>query len=185
MVGFLKNHRGTRRNNDEENDWPSIVFLLREPVLPSAGQAIEMMTVAFGAIGPVEFLGTVGPHNFAIRVAPLTFALHAFGSRYEADFGHLRPVQQQCWELHRAWLSLDFPGNSAPILRQKGTIGHAYKTLMYFVVKHWSPNCLALYFPSEQSTLPNRGDLIQSIRLARLDGIDLDFLKVPRPDPKE
>jgi hypothetical protein len=177
MFGFLKSHRRTQDGPDEEDDWPSIVLLLREAVLPSAEEAIEMAGTAWGAAGQVELLGAVGPHNFVIRVAPLTFALHAVGSRYEAETGQLNAMQKQCWDQHSAWLSVDLPGRQVGVLRQSGQLAGAYKSLMYFVLRHWSQNCSALYFPSEQATLPNYGDLIDSIRSARRDGINLDFLK--------
>jgi hypothetical protein len=167
--------------SDDEDDWPSIVFLLREAVLPTAEQAAEMARAAWGAAGQVELLGTVGPHNFVIRIAPLTFALHAFGARYEADPGPLNAMQKECWDQHKAWLSVDLPGRRVEALRQSRQLAPAYRSLMYFVLKHWSPNCSALYFPSQQATLPNYGDLIESIRSARRDGINLDFLKERRP----
>jgi hypothetical protein len=177
MFGFIKKHLVSHGEANDEANWPSIVFLLREAVLPSAEQAIEMAKTAWGAAGPVELLGAVGPHNFAIRIAPLTFALHAANCLYEADAGQLNETQKQCWDQHKAWMSVDLPGRQVESLRQIGQLAGAYKSLMYFVNKHWSANCLALYFPSEQATLPNLGDLNQSIRWARQNGINLDFMK--------
>lgn len=177
MLKFLERVRGMLGNQSDDDEWPSIVFLLRKPVLPDANQAIEMARVVWGAAGLVELVGSVGPHNFLIRVIPLTFALHAVGSRYEVDAGSLNAFQQQCWSEHNAWLSIDLPGKRIESLRQSSQLAPAYKALMYFVQKHWSPNCSALYFPGEQTTLPNYGDLIESIRFARRDGINLDFLK--------
>jgi hypothetical protein len=177
MLGFPDTPRTTADGSDNEEDWPSIVFLLREAVLPSAEQACEMAKSAWGAAGEVDLLGAVGPHSFAIRIAPLTFALHAFDCCYEADPGPLNPIQERCWDQHRAWLSVDLPGRSVERLRRGGHLSDAYKSLMFFANKHWSANCLALYFPGEQATLPNQGDLIESIRSARRDGIDLDFMR--------
>lgn len=176
MFGFLKGRSKAQRDIDEEG-WPSIVLLLREPVLPNAEQAIEMAKEAWGAAGPVEFVGAVGPHNFAIRIAPLTFAMHAIAQRYEADNEANSMEQQKCWDEHNAWLAVDLPGGKAAALREKGQLAGAYKALMYFPFKHWSQNCLALYFPAEGTILPNSGDLIESIRMGRRNGINLDFLK--------
>ncbi len=180
MFGFLNRIPKEKAETHDREEWPSIVLLLHEPVLPSAEQAVEMARAAWGAAGAVEFLGAVGPHNFAIRVAPLTFAMHAVGQRYDIDPEKLSAEQQQCWDQHKAWLAVDLPGKAAAALRERGQLAGAYKALMYFPFKHWSQNCLALYFPAEgsmRSTLPNHGDLIQSIRWARQSGIDLDFLR--------
>lgn len=179
MFGFLKS-RHTTRGPDSDEEWPSIVLLLEEPVLPTPDQAIEMATKAWGATGPVELLGTVGPHNFVIRVSPLTFALHAVGDRYEVDAPQLPTVQQPCWDRHKAWLSIDLPGKRVSELRKKESLAGAYKTLMYFVHKHWSENCLAAYFPAEGTSIPNLGTLVDSIRWVRRNGVDLDFLKERR-----
>lgn len=179
MFRFSKAAAKTQRAQAKDQS-PSIVLLLREPVLPDAEQAIEMATAAWGAAGPPELLGAVGPHNFVIRVAPLTFAVHAAGQRYEVNTLGASTEQQQCWSQHGAWLAVDLAGKSAAALRNTGQLADAYKALMYFPYKHWSQNCLALYFPAERTaraTLPNYGELIQSIRLSRKNGIDLDFLK--------
>jgi hypothetical protein len=101
MFGFLKS-RAASREPDSDEEWPSIVLLLEQPVLPNAEQAVEMATEAWGAAGSVELLGTVGPHNFVIRVLPLTFALHAVGNRYEVDTPPLPEVQKQSWDRHKA-----------------------------------------------------------------------------------
>lgn len=184
MFGFLKKAISAKDETRDEPGWPSIVLLLREPVLPNADQAVEMAKAAWGAAGPVELLGAVGPHNFAIRVTPLTFAIHAVAQCYELDEPNAdsaSKVQQRCWDEHKAWFAVDLPGKSAIALREDGRLAEAYKALMFFPFKHWSQNCLALYFPAEgttRATLPNHGDLIQSIRAARQNGIDLDFLKV-------
>ncbi len=177
MFDSLRKIFAGRERADADEDWPSIVMLLREAQLPTADEAVEMARVAWGAAGSVELVGTVGPHNFAIRVKPLTFALHAVGSRYEVRKPERPLALQQVWEQHCAWLSVDLPGRRVVELREKGQLGSAFKSLMHFVAKHWSPNCLALYFPSEQVTVPNQGDLIESIRWARRNGINLDFLK--------
>jgi hypothetical protein len=131
MFEFLKKIRRARRIQNEDEEWPSIIFFLRERVLPNTDQAIEMAKAAWGAPGPVELVGTVGPHNFVIRVAPLAFALHAVGSRYEVNAGPLWAFQQQCWDEHNAWLSVDLPGKRVDNLRQTGRLPSAYKALRF------------------------------------------------------
>jgi hypothetical protein len=180
MISSLSKFFGGRHKADADEDWPSIVLLLREAQLPTANEAIEMAKAAWGAAGPVELLGAVGPHNFVIRVIPLTFALHAVGKRYDVSGLELPFVQQQAWKLHRAWLSVDLPGRRTAHLREEGRLGSAYQSLMHFVFRHWSHNLLAMYFPCERVIVPNQGDPIESIRSARRAGVNLDFLKVPK-----
>jgi hypothetical protein len=133
MSGFLKSRSITHEPNSDE-EWPSIVLLLEQPVLPNAEQAVEMARKAWEAAGPAELVGSVGPHNFVIRVSPLTFAMHAVGNRYEVDTPLLPEVQKQCWDRHKAWLSVDLPGSRASDLREKKELAGAYKALMYFVL---------------------------------------------------
>jgi hypothetical protein len=158
-------------------DCPSAVLLLREPVLPTAEQAVEMARSAWGAAGPVELIGSVPPHTYAIRASELYFAIHAVQRRYEASPPVAGEAYQQCWDEHSAWLSVDIPTARSADLRAQQRLGEAYFPLLFFVHKHWSPNCLALYFPAEGVTVPHHGDPVQSIRWARQNGANLEFLK--------
>lgn len=169
---FLK-----KAKEDPDEDWPSIVMLLRDPQLPTSEAAVEMARAAWGAAGSVELVGTVGPNNFVIRVSPLTFALHAASERYAVRRPTLPISRQQPWEQHQGWFAVDLPRRRCAALREAGQLGAAYQSLLHFVARHWSPNCLAIYFPAEGVSVPNQGDFIQSIRWARQNGIDLDFLK--------
>jgi hypothetical protein len=181
MFSLLRKFFVGPKEHDADEDWPSIVMLLREPQLPTADEAIEMARAAWGAAGPVELVGTVGPHNFVIRVSPLTFALHVVGERYAMSDPTLQLAAKQPWDQHQAWFAVDLPGKRCAVLRKAGQLGSAYRSLMYFVSKHWTPNCLALYFPTERVTLPIQGDLIQSIRWVRQNGTNLNFLKTVKP----
>lgn len=163
--------------------WPSIVFLLRDPHLPSPEDALQIARNAWGAAGAVELAGRVGEHGFVFRASELTFALHAAAVRYEIAGVSLPAAQQQCWDQHTAWLAADLPGRRSEKLRRAGTLAAAYGSLMYFVNKYWSPNCLALYFPGEMVTIPHQGDLMQSIRWSASNGADLRFLKQPKTHP--
>lgn len=174
---FEKLRRAFSSDKEEDEDWPSIVMLLLDPLLPTAEEAVEMARAAWGAAGPAELVGTVGPHNFVIRVSPLTFALHAVADRYVIDRPALPVAQQQPWNQHRGWFAVDLPGRRSAALREMGQLGGAYQSLMHFIARHWSANCLAIYFPGEGASIPNQGDLIQSIRWARQNGVNLDFLK--------
>jgi hypothetical protein len=48
--------------------------------------------------------------------------------------------------------------------------------LLIFVYKLWSGNALAVFFPAERVTVPNFGELADSIQWARRAGLDLKFL---------
>ncbi|HEY2468722.1 MAG TPA: hypothetical protein VGI45_12900 [Terracidiphilus sp.] len=180
MFEKLRTVFSNQKKKDVDEDWPSIVMLLRDPQLPTAEEAVDMARGAWGAAGPVELVGTVGPHNFAIRVSPLTFALHAVADRYSVCGPPLPLAQQKPWDEHRAWFAVDLPGRRCAGLRETGQLGAAYQSLLHFVARHWSANCLAVYFPGERVSVPNQGDLIQSIRWARQNGTNLDFLKVSK-----
>ena len=163
---------------EDDDAWPSNVFLLRIPHLPSPEEALQLARNAWGAAGPVEIAGVVREHSSLFRASPLMFALHAAPSRYDVGAMTLTAVQQQAWDQHAAWLSVDLPGKRTEMLRQQGSsLAGAYVSLMYFAFKYWSPNCMALYFPDERTTVPNHGDVIESIRWSRRNGIDLQFLR--------
>jgi hypothetical protein len=136
-----------------------------------------MGQAAWGAVAPIELASTVREHSYLLRADPLLFALHAAHVRYEVDGLQLSQVQQQQWDEHTAWLSIDIPQQRALKQIDRTSWNAAYKALMFFVFKHWSPNCLALYFPAEGVTVPNMGDLVESVRRSRRNGIDLSFLK--------
>jgi hypothetical protein len=163
---------------ETQEPWPSVVFLLNQAHLPSAREGLELARSAWGAAGPVELIRAVREHSFLLQASELMFALHAEGARYEIAEQSMTAVQLQCWDQHSAWLSVDLPGRATAELRAAGTLGSAYRSLMFFAFKYWSPNCLGIYFPDERITVPNQGDLIQSIRWLRANGVDLTFLKI-------
>lgn len=176
---LFDNFRKKVRRGENEG-WPSIVFLIRDPHLPSPKEALQLARQAWGAAGSVDLIKTVRENCYVFRASDLIFGLYAAPGRYEID-GLSRPaVQQQCWDQHTAWLSVDLPGRRTEDLRKAGTLASAYGSLMFFVNKYWSPNCLAIYFPDEGVTIPNQGDLIQSIRWSAGNGADLRFLQEPK-----
>lgn len=164
------------------DECPSAVLLLRESQVTTAEQALEMARSAWGSAGPVELIGSVPPHTYAIRASTLFFAIHAVPRRYEANPPMAGQAQQQCWDQHTAWLSVDMPMAKGSELRASGKLGEAYFSLLYFVHKHWSSNCLALYFPMEGVTVPNHGDPVESIRWSLRNGTNLDFLRREKRD---
>ena len=170
---MLRKRLGAKAGGD---DFPSIVFLLRDSSVLTADDALRMCQAAWGSAAPVKLIGAVGEGHYALAADPLFFAFHSVAARYQAKPPGLSAVQQQCWDLHTAWMSIDMV-QSASSLRTSGSLAGGYKTLFYFVHKHWSSGALALYFPCEGVTLPNHGNLVKSIRWCRRNGIDLSFLK--------
>lgn len=158
-------------------DCPSVVLLLRRSQLPTSEQALEMARSAWGGAGPVEIVGFVPPHTYAIRASELFFAMHSVPRRYEASPPITGDLQRQCWDQHGAWLSVDMPTAKATELRESGRLGEAYFSLLFFAHKHWSPNCLALYFPAEGVVVPNQGNPVDSIHWSLQNGTNLDFLR--------
>ncbi len=177
-IQWMRDKLRIGKHDEAKDGWPSIVFLLREPILPTPEVAKNMGQAAWGAAAPVELVSTIREHSYLLRADLLFFAVHAAHARYEVGRLQLSQVQQQRWDEHTAWLSVDMPQQRA--LKQIGRTSWsaAYKSLMFFVFKHWSPNCLALYFPAEGVTVPNMGGLAESIRWSRRNGIDLSFLKL-------
>jgi hypothetical protein len=173
MLEWLRRQIHSRASED---DLLSIVFLLRDSVVLTADEAVRMCNAAWGAAAPVKLVAIVSEGHYALEASPLFFAFHSVAQRYQAKPPALSQVQQQCWDQHSAWMSVDMV-KSVSELRASGSLAAAYKTLFYFVFKHWSSDTLALYFPCEGVTLPNHGDLIQSIRWCRRNGIDLSFLQ--------
>jgi hypothetical protein len=178
MLGRLRSFFDPgEQSTRHESDSPSIVLLLHNPLLPTREVTLEMARKAWGAAGPVNVVGTVGPHSYAVRVDTLHFAIHAAPSPYAVDPGNQAQVTDAAWKQHSAWLSIDMPNRKVSKLRESGHLADAYASLLHFVAAHWSPNILGMYFPSQRVTVPNLGDLIESVRWAGRNGTDLKFLK--------
>jgi hypothetical protein len=172
----LKKMIGLAVPSDSSEDCPSIVLLLNQPQELDADRALAIASSAWGAAGPVELIGTNPPYTYAIRASELFFAIHAVPHRYQASPPISSQIQERCWTQHKAWLSVDMQRAAVTELRASGRLGEAYFTLLHFVHERWSPDCVALYYPAEGVTIPNQGDMAESIRWARRHGTDLNFL---------
>jgi hypothetical protein len=75
-----------------------------------------------------------------------------------------------------AWMAIDSPYTTVVTLIEKDALAEIYKCLLIYAFKIWSPNVLAIFFPAERLTIPNFGDLAESIQWARRAGTDLKFL---------
>ena len=177
MLDWLRNCVARTTLKSEVNTWPSIVFLLRQSHVHTPEEAVHMCQEAWGAAHQVELIGIVTEGHYAIKAGPLFFAFHSVNQAYRIQGLQLTQVQQQAWDQHTAWMSIDLTKSREKILKEEHSLGVAYKPLMYYASRNFSPNCLALYFPAEGVTVPNLGELIGSISWCLRNGIDLSFLQ--------
>jgi hypothetical protein len=177
MLDWLRNRFSRTTLKSEVDSWPSIVFLLCQSHVHTPEEAVHMCEDAWGAAHRIELIGIVSEGHYAIKAGPLFFAFHSVNETYRVQGLQLTQVQQQAWDQHTAWMSIDLTRSRERILREEHSLGVAYKPLIYYASRNFSPNCLALYFPAEGVTVPNLGELIGSIRWRRMNGIDLSFLK--------
>jgi hypothetical protein len=73
-------------------------------------------------------------------------------------------------------MSVDLPMLRNQELYESGDLANMYKVLLVFVFLGWNNNCLGVYFPGEDVTVPNFGDLAASINWGRQAGLNLNFL---------
>jgi hypothetical protein len=114
--------------------------------------------------------------SYILTCGTLVFSVHLGSEPYGVEGQERSETQQRPWDEHQAWLSIDAPTAKVEKLRQAKALGDVYKLLLVYVFKLWSSNCLGIYFPAESVTVPNLGDLAQSIQWSRKNGIDLTFL---------
>jgi hypothetical protein len=178
MLERLRDMLNLRRPGDPAEDHPSVVVLLQEFQPLTQEQALQTAQQAWGSGAPVEAAGALeNGTSFVFRSGKFFFALHQTGSRYEVKGLELGAVTQGPWDEHEGWFSVDLPTARTAALRKIQSLGSCYKMLLVYVFLRWSPNCLAVYFPAEGVAVPNLGDLAESIKWARRNGTNLDFLK--------
>jgi hypothetical protein len=170
-----------RAERYREDDFPSVVLLLREPDFPDPDSLFDLAQKAWGAGGPVEVVGTLRKkrsYMFSCQTnyGPLWFSIHTVGQPYGSDGREPLDVLQRPWDEHRAWLSIDSPHQSNKKLASENALRDIYKVLAIYAFLIWSPNVLAVFFPAEGTTIPNLGDLTASIQWGHRKGLDLRFL---------
>src|SRR5580658_567435 len=101
---------------------------------------------------------------YILRCGPLHFSIHQASERYNVT--HYEPT-----ELHRraskdptAWTAMDLPALRTTKLKEDGSVGSFYQILLIYAFLLWSENCLAVYFPAEQVSVPSLGGLAESIK---------------------
>jgi hypothetical protein len=140
----------------EEDDFPSVVLLLREPDFPEPEGLLDIAQRAWGRGGPVEVVGTLGKKRsyvFSCQTSygPLWFSIHTVGQPYGGDGREPLDVLQRPWDEHRAWLSIDSPHQSNKKLATENALSDIYKVLAIYAFLIWSPNVLAVFFPAERT----------------------------------
>lgn len=168
----------TRRTERyQEDDYPSLVLLLRESCFPEPEALLRTAQESWGANGPVTLLGTLRQkRSYIFNCGKIAFSVHCEPLPYGGEGREPLEVLQRPWEEHKAWISVDFPYVKNTQLSAEGELGNVYKMLLIFVYKLWSGNALAVFFPAERVTVPNFGELADSIQWARRAGLDLKFL---------
>ncbi len=169
---------GITTEADRSDDWPCVVLLLKEPLFPSLEAAVQVGQASWGAHAPVELMSVAnGGKSYVLTSGTFVFSVNLGAGPYGLEGQEPSEAQQRPWDEHKAWLSVDAPTAKVEKLRQSKALGGVYQLLLVYALKSWSPNCLGIYFPSESITIPNLGDLAQSLQWGRQNGIDLSFLK--------
>jgi hypothetical protein len=175
---WLRWKLGITSEADRKDDWPCIVLLLKKPLFPSPEEAVQTGQESWGAHAPVELMSIAnGGKSYILTSGTFVFSVNFGSGPYGLEGQEPSEAQQRPWDEHNAWLSVDAPTQKVEKLRQSTALGGVYQLLLVYAFKTWSPNCLGMYFPAESVTVPNLGELSQSLQWGRQNGINLSFLK--------
>jgi hypothetical protein len=167
---------------DEEQDPPpSLVLLLERPIPLTRDIVLEVAAQAWGESGSeVSIAQRQRGGRWSVRASDVLFGMRSRAGQYRRQGSETNQVRQRVWDRHRSWLEVDYPeGRRMP----ESEWPACYKALFLLANHLWSDNCLGLYLPAQQVTVPNMGDLIASIRWAAKNGTPLPFLH--QPEEKE
>lgn len=181
MLKWIRDKLRLTRLDSSIEDCPSVVILLKEPQIRTPEESLNIVRNALGANTDVELIQTLNDGcTHVIRDGKFLFSFHQYQQRYKVPGRPSAVLLQKPWEEHKAWLAFDLPTQSSVKLKEIDSLGLSYKVLLVFAFLSWSPNCLAVYFPAEAVTVPNLGDLADSIHWARRNGLNLDFLNTTK-----
>jgi hypothetical protein len=167
--------------NEEEPPCPSLVLLLDRPMVLTRQSALELAVRAWGdGNGIAEIVRNHGRGRWLVRTSNVLFGLRSSGRRYRRHGIEGNQVRQRAWERHHAWLEVNYP--DAPRIPESEWAS-CYKLLFLMANHVWGENCLGIYLPVQDVTVPNMGDLIDSIRWAGKNGTPLPFLHETADDP--
>lgn len=177
---FGKLIRRFTKTPQEEETWPSLVLLLKEPKPLADDELLQLADKTYGMPSPngrisPELAGKTPDGNG--RVLRIQFFFISFmeaNQRYEVAGREASEARQRPWDEHTAWRSVDFPKQKASNLEKRH---EEYKTLFFLATQLWDENCLALYVPEEGLTIPNLGGWKESLVWAGKNGSQMQFLK--------
>lgn len=178
LFQWLRRKLGINGVGDRKDDWPCVVLLLKEPLFPSANEAVQTGQASWGAHSPVQLISVAnGGKSYILTSGKLAFSVNFGSGSFGLEGQEPTEGQQRPWDEHRAWLSIDAPTANVEKLRSSKTLGAVYQLLLVYAFKSWSANCLGVYFPAEAVTIPNLGELAEGIQWGRKNGLDLNFMK--------
>jgi hypothetical protein len=165
----------------QENDFPSVVLLLRNAEFPPPEEMLRIARESWGTDGSVELLGTLrkkASYMFSCRTSKgaMMLSVHTRPQPYGGRGREPTDVLQRPWDEHQAWMSIDLPYGNNRKLAAERALADIYKAQLIFAFKVWAPNVLAVFFPGEGVTIPNFGDLAGCIQWAHRAGLDMSFL---------
>jgi hypothetical protein len=164
--------------NEKEEPCPSVVLLLESPVELTREKALNLAAQAWGGPeSPPLIARRPRRGKWLVRVSDVLFRLRIGRTRYRGPGHEPSEARQRAWDRHRAWLAVDYPqGPKMP----ESEWPSCYKLLFLMANQLWDENCLGVYLPVQDVTIPNMGDLIASIRWAGNNGTPLPFLHEPQ-----
>lgn len=171
----------TGSSNEEEDLPPSLVLLLERPLELTRDAVLELATEAWGESGNEASIerGRSGG-RWLVRVSDVRFGIRCGTGRYRRQGNESNEVRQRVWERHGAWLEVDYPDAKK---MPESEWAACYKALFLMASHLWGESCFGLYLPVQDVTVPNMGDLIDSIRWSAKNGIPLPFLHEPGDQP--
>jgi hypothetical protein len=159
--------------NEEETPCPCLVLLLGTPIELTREAALDLATRAWGDTESRTAIRRASGRGWRVRVSEVQFGLRCGHSRFHRPGQEASLTRQQAWDRHNAWLVVEYPeGARMP----ESEWPSCYKLLFLMANQLWSENCLGLYLPVQEITIPNMGDMIASIRWAAGNGTPLPFL---------
>jgi hypothetical protein len=115
---FRKTFRTARLARSSEN-YPSVVVLLKEPVIRTSDDSLDLVTRALGADADVQLISVLNNGNsHLIRHGKFFFTFHQADRRYELPGYKPTGVVRTAWNEHTAWIAFDLPAQSSAKLRE-------------------------------------------------------------------
>ena len=160
--------------DEEVPQRPTVVLLLERPIHLTRQSALELAVRAWGDSDSfAEIVHRRVRGRWLVRVSDVLFGMRSGTRRYRRRGDEGNQTRQKAWERHRAWLEVEYP-EAAKVPESEWA--SCYKLLFLMANSLWGDNCVGIYLPAQNVTVPNVGDLIASIRWAGNNGTPLPFL---------